>query len=357
MKYRSAVLYAGADQTDGAGTKTIDIKIPDIISRLWVRFGIICPGTPTPAEVAAANVPKIEVVDGSDVLYSLTGMEAQAMDFYDTGKVRHNNGSYVATWELIANFYLNFGRKLWDPDLALDPKKFTNPQIKITYDEDVAIASTVVNRLSVMADIFDEKSVSPTGFLMNKELFNYSPTAGGWQFVDLPSDYPYRKLLIQSRVVNAWFGALIKEVKLSEDNDKKVPLNLVDQELEYWLKDQYPRYLEHIAVDLVDTTGIYIYITPTQGLSINGYAYTKAGLFEAVPFGYKIYGCVHSDIGTQTIEVVGDVPHGCIAIPLGDQNDPTDWWDLAGKSGELEILAGDLASGTYRVCTQQLRKY
>jgi len=352
---RVATILSRTD-VGASGVHTEDLNLREVISRIRVRFGVInSSGTPT--EVAAQNIPKIEIVDGSDVLFSLSGIQAQALDFYQTGRVRHNNGSYVVPWELIANFYINFGRRLWDPDLALDPKKFNKPQIKVTFDEDVATAAPTANYLSILADVFDEKAVSPNGFLMSKELYSYAPASNGWEFIPLPKDWPYRKLMIEARAADLWLGALIGEVKLSEDNDKKVPLDLIVQELENWLRDLFPRYVEHLAVDLVDTTGIYVYITPTQGISINGYAYTKAGLYEAVPFGYKIYGCVSSDIGHQTIELVGDVPHGCIAIPMGDQNDPTDWWDLAGKSGELQIKGGSAVTGTYRVVTEQYRKY
>lgn len=352
---RVATLLARSDVGD-AGVHTEDINLSEVISRLRVCFSVVV-ATATPTEVAAKNITKIEVVDGSNVLYSLSGMEAQALDFYQTGRVRHNNGSYVTSWELAANFYINFGRKLWDTEFALDPKKFTNPQIKVTFDEDVATGTPTSNYLSILADVFDEKTVSPSGFLMSKELYSYTPTTSGWEFIDLPSDYPYRKLMLQARYQDKWLGALIGEVKLSENNDRKVPLDLITEELEYYLKDLYPRYIEHIAVDLVDTTGIYIYITPTQGVSINGYAYTKAGMYEAVPFGYKIYGCVASNIGIQTIEVSGDVPHGCVAIPLGDQNDPTDWWDLSGKAGQIQVKGGSSVAGTCQVVSEQLRKY
>jgi len=357
MKHRTSTLYSRADQTAGLGTKVIDVKIPDVISRIWVRFGVIVPATPTPTDTPAANVPKIEVVDGSDVLYSLTGELSQAVDFYDNGKERHNNGSYVPAWELIGNFYLNFGRFLWDEELALDPTKFNNLQIKVSYDEDKAVADVDTNYLSVYLDVFDEERPTPSGFLMNKELKAYTPGTSSWEYIDLPSDFPYRKLFIQGRVADKWLGALFEEFKLTEDNDRRIPLHMENEEFEQYLKDQFPRYREHIVADVDNTTGLAIFHTPTQGLVFAGSVYAASAVLNAVPFGYDNDIKSGDNIGYQSFSVVGDVPHGVVCIPLGDQTDINDWYGTDWQSLQLQVKSGASATGTYRVATQQMRSY
>jgi hypothetical protein len=205
MNHRNSVLLTPKD-VGASGTEIVDLNFPDVISRLTIAFNAVNPGSITIQEVAAANVPKIEIVDGSDVLFSLTGMQAHALDFFDTGRQYSCGGSYVATWGLVAYLTINFGRWLFDKELGFDPKKFTNPQLKITYDEDVAVASCVSNTLGVMADMFDEAEAKPVGFLMNKEQFSYTPVAGATETIELPVDYPYRKLIVQARVPDLWFG-------------------------------------------------------------------------------------------------------------------------------------------------------
>jgi len=358
MKYRVAEIQAEKDM-DTAGTATIDIKLKDIISRIQVKFATRNPsGALTIQETEVANLPKVELVDGSDVLYSLTGMEAQAVDWYDTLKPNQSNGSYVSNWDLVCIVNMNFGRWLYDPDLALDPNRFKNPQLKITYDEDAAVASTVQNGLTILADVFDEKVPSPQGFLMNKELRSYTGVAGAWEETDIPSDYPHRKLMIQGRQADIWLGGIFDTIKLTEDNDKKVPLDIVCKHLERWMESIWPPYWQHLVADLNEQTGDTLYTIPTQAVTFFG-PYVASGLLDAVPFGYThtVKSGVYANIGFEAFGVQGYVPHGVIAIPFGDQKDMTDWYDLTNKSLVLKIKAAANQSGTINVITQQLRRY
>lgn len=356
MKYRTAVVL---DRTDvgASGTKVVDINLRDVISRLWVTFRATCPTTPALTDHPAKAISKIEIVNGSDVLYALDGLESQALDFYDSGRDRHDNGSLATAWTNVCNFYINFGRKLWDTMLAFDPKRFDNPQIKITFDEDAGITSVVANELGIVADCFDEKAVSPLGFLMAKEHFQYAPTANGWEYIDLPSDFPIRKVMLGGRLANFWVGSMWDTFKLSEDNDKKVPFSLESEFFETWLSHNFGHYVEHWATDLDATTGQRIYSCPTQGLVFSGNCYVSSGFTGAVPMGYSNLVITQDNIAIQSIDVVGDVPHGFFCIPMGDQDDLDDWWDVVGKKVQLQIKAGaNVASNAY-IALEQLRRY
>ena len=358
MNYRLAEIMAAKD-VGAAGIEPIEIRLKDVISRIQIKFAARNPaGALTIQETEVANLPKVELVDGSDVLYSLTGMQGQAMDWYDMLKPNQSNGSFVPSWDLVAIVNMNFGRRLFDPELAFDPKRFNNPQLKISFDEDAAVASTEVNSLTVLADVFDEKGVSPSGFLMNKELKSYSGVASAWEETELPTDYPHRKLLIQARQANLWLGAILNHIKLTEDNDKKIPFDIDVTHLERWLESVWPPYWQHLVADLDQTTGDALYTIPTQAITCDG-NYAASTIKDGVPFGYtQTYKSgVSADIGYQAFEVRGYLPHGCLALPFGDQNDLADWYDVSGKSLVLKIKAGELQSGDIKIITQQLRRY
>ncbi len=358
MQYRRSLLLSPTD-VDTAGTKVIDLNFPDVISRLTILFSTTNPGTVTIGEHPAANLPKIEVVDGSNVIFSLSGLQAHAMEFYDTGKLYPGGGSFVPAWNLLHNAVINFGRFLWDPLLALDPKKFTNPQLKITYDEDAAVASTVANTLCVIAEIFDEKAAEPTGFLMNKELYAYAPSAGATEEIDMPNDYPYRQILIQARVNDLWFGGIIGNIKLSEDNDRKIPFDLTGSQLESLNHALFGPCSEHIVADLDTTTGITVYHAATQGVMLRGDFYNTGSLVDNVPFGYSSTLKTTTQTGYQPMDIAGTMPHGVFSIPLGNTQDLADLYDLTGKFLKLKILAGSgkTFTETFRVITQQMRSY
>lgn len=358
MFYRNSVLLSPAD-VGGSGTKIIDINFPEVISRLTIIFQAFNPGSITIQEVAAANIPKIEIVDGSNVLFSLTGMQTEALDHFDTGNKYICNGSFVPTWGLDAVMNINFGRFLGDPLLAFDPKKFVNPQLKITFDEDAAVASAITNELSVIADIFDEKAITPTGFLMNKELYSYIPVAGATEEIDLPSDYPYRKLVVQARVNDLWFGGIIANLKLTEDNDRKIPMDLDAVRLEKWLEKVNGYYGCAVLTDLNTATGVTCYYAPTQGIRMSPDVFCTGGMLDNVPFGYSNLLKTTTMTGVTPIDIRGMFPHGCLNVPFGNQQDVADAYDVKGKNLKLKLKAGSgkTFTETFRIFTQQIRSY
>lgn len=358
MNYRTSILLSSND-VGASGTKIIDLNTSDVISRLTVRFSATVPASITIQEVAAANITKVEIVDGSNVLFSLTGMQMHALDFFDTGRHYICGGSYVATWGLVAYLTINFGRFLFDPVLGLDLKKFNNPQLKITYDEDVAVADTVVNALTVWAEIFDEKEVAPVGFLMNKELFSYTPVASATEEIDLPNDYSYRKLILQARVPDLWFGGIIGNMKLTEDNDKRIPFDLDSAELEHWVGEKNGAYKDGIIADLDTTTGVDIFHAPTQGCKLRGDFYCSSDVLDNIPFGYRNKYLTTTMTGYTVMDITGTMPHGCICVPFGDQKDMEDWYKVEGKNLKLKVKAGGSIGATeeFHVISQQFRPY
>ena len=358
MKYRNSILCSPADQ-GASGTKVIDLNFPDVVSRITVKFDATVPASPTIQGTPAENITKIELVDGSDVLFSLTGMQAHALDFFETGRQYICGGSFVATWGLSAILVLNFGRWLFDPIYALDPKKFTNPQLKITFDEDVAVASTVTNTLTAWADLFDEKEVTPTAFLMNKEVYSYTPVASATEEIDLPSDYPYRKLLVQARVPDLWFGGIISNLKLSENNDKRIPFDLTGSQLENWVHEFYGEYHDGIIADLNTSTGVDIFHAPTQGVKLLGDFYCDSDVLDNLPFGYRNKYLTTTMEGYTVMDIAGTMPHGILCVPFGDQKALDDLYEVANKSLKLKLKAGGSIGATeeYHIITQQVRSY
>jgi hypothetical protein len=358
MNYRRSLLLSPID-VGPSGTKVIDLNFPDKISRIEIKFDAINPGSVTIQECPAANIPKVELVDGSDVLFSLTGLQTHALDFLDTGRQYICGGSYVPAWGLSTVLVINFGRFLFDPILALDPKKFINPQLKITFDEDAAVASAEANSLTVFADIFDEKVVTPTGFLMNKELYEYIPVANATEEVDLPNDYTFRKLILQARVPDLWVSGIIGNLKLSENNDQKIPFDLTGSQLENYVHERFGECFDGIVANLNTVTGVDIYHMPTQGVKPRGNFYCISDVVQLVPFGYRNKYATESITGCSVLDIAGTMPHGCICIPFGDQADMADWYVPGTKALKLKIKAGANIGATERfhVLTQQMRPY
>ena len=362
MNYRFATIKAeetfNADATD-----PIDIEVVNPISELIIRFQPL-----TGAEANSDGHPmkclsKVELVDGSDVLWSLSGPEAHALDWYSHLKERPNVMCYLPTTTMDMALHINFGRYLWDPELAFDPKKFVNPQLKITLDIDGGGMNNSQIITSVFAHLFDEKAVSPVGFLMSKEIKNYALDSATHEYTAMPTDYPYRKLLLRIQKYPAGTEYCFGNIKLSEDVDRKVPINHDIHEILHAITGQQRPYREWVIVAGGGTERQF-HITPAYwpGLSIahwEGSAIsTYATIWEGDGGRARLF--TSGVGGNYTALVEGWCPHGVIEIPFGFQDQMDDWYDVT-KIGSLKLdllsNAGMSSSESCQIFLQQLRRY
>ena len=359
MNYRTATILAEESLTT-TGTKTIEINVADIISRLVIAWRV-SKSKHGMDSYAYKDISKIELVDGSDVLHSLDGGQNQALCIYDRKCSTMNHGQHFNGNSDYSIFGIDFGRFLFDPVLALDPKRFKNLELKISYDVDVADTGVTTGYLEVWAQCFDEKVVSPMGFLTAKDFESWTlSAAGAYKYVDLPTDRVIRKMLIQGykSAVEPWYQVI--QAKLSEDNDKRIPFD--------WDLEDYHRLMKGVWTPVIeqfyghgDHSGNYaFYVTPTDYFvipnltavgdisqcSVTGIA--KGGYFK--PF---------TDVDAHVLGTIhGFLPNHCFEFPFGDPQDPSDWYDVT-KLGSLRLRlkSGSGSSGNVDTILQQLRKY
>lgn len=358
MNHRWSELLASETIT-AAGTKLIDIDLGDPISRITVLMKLTNNGS-TPTAHPALALTKAEIIDGSDILASLTGYEMQALEFYHNGKTPYMDLIYLNNVMAIMALSFDFGRFLHDTDLAFDPKRFKNPQIRLTHSLASGGSAPDSLDLRVRADVFDDKIPAPMGFLSPKEIYSYSLVSSGNEYIDLPIDYPIRKLMIMSRAEDKAPHEQFNLIKLSEESDKKVILEAYTSDLYKIIAGDYPDWIDRIF-GASSASGVDHFVTPTLSPypSIN-------------PEGIDnhVYPEASHNGGTQKIYATGGgnffgiysgrCPHGAIAIPMGDQNDPQDWWNTPGLTrARLKITAGSSveSSSTAQVVAQQFRPY
>lgn len=357
MNYRHAEILASQDLGE-SGTKIIDIDLADVVSRMTVIF------QPVGASVAILGHPvlsisKIELIDGSDVLHSLTGKQGQALNIFDTKNPIVQELDYRIGGTPLIYYNIDFGRFLWDEQLAFDPKRFTNPQLKITFDENAYDASVDSHAFMVYAHVFDEKVISPNAYLMAKEIKSYTGVAGGYEYTDIPTDYPIRKLVLQGEMVGEGVRAIIQEIRLSEDNDKRVPIDGDIHALRAFLDSLVPDAVDIVRATVAETSTV-LYCTPHNLASVVQSVDTP----DKVPSsgacsGGRFWAEMETAAGNVQFQIRGKNPHGCICLPFGNQDDPGDWYDVT-RLGNLKLRikgGGSAASGTTQIVTQQIRGY
>lgn len=359
MKYRTTTLLATKELT-GAGTEIIPINVKDIVSRITMVWSIgkLALGQDS---YCHKDITKIELVDGSDVLFGMDGGQAQALNIYDRKCPTCIEGTVIDANEVRSFYSIDFGRWLYDTELALDPSRFNNLQLRITYDSDVMEVGCESGDLAVYADLFDEKVISPIGFLMSKE--HYHSVMGAtdaYTYISLPLDHVYRKMLVQGYRAKQHPQLQVAEARLDEDNEARIPFN--------WDLGEYHRLRraidqpvqEHIASQ-GQPAGTDLFCTPSD------YWATLVAIVDGIGRTITVgnthaggYFHVTTNVDTAYQAIVkGWLPNHCFQFPFGDQKDIDDWYDVT-KLGHLRLR---LRAGTYNeageqaVVLQQLRRY
>jgi len=364
MNYRLSVLHE-EEEYSADKVETVDLDIIDPISQLILFFKVHNnAGNTAPTAHLVKGLSKIEIIDGSDVLYSLDGYEAQAVDYYEHGHLRSPWNAYLNGNYGDIQVGINFGRHLWDRDLAFDATKFNNPQLKVTMDIDAGGVSADKVKLKVLGAIFDERKISPTGFLMHKEIKDYVMAASAHEPTIMPTDYPYRKMFVKCLTAGTEPGQLLSTIKLTEETDKKIPFNTIGMgDILRTIQQRYPPIEEHIF-QWCGTSQTYGYCVPTARVAGVASKWADAAAGEPISYydgdggRYKI----RTDTGVKNVNVVvhGYLPHGVWEIPFGDPLDKDDWYDVTTvKSLKTDLVAGSgaSASNTAQIFLQQLRLY
>ena len=358
MNYRLTELLS-TKTLDTSGTEVIDINTSDPISRLLFEYKQTR-GSTTSAEHVAANISKIELVDGSNVIFSLSGKELHALAYYHQKKSQSLHLTNIATIQQLLTLMYDFGRYLWDPILAFDPKRYKNPQLKITHNVATSDASATVHTLRILAFCFDEKVISPAGFLSTREIESFTSGAeSSYHYTDLPTDKIIKMMLVRGYYAAYQPWQVANEILLSEDGDKRIPVNESVSLLMKWLNTEWPRCVDGLQAGLVSGTTTF-YCTPHFGVSVMGLglAATAPVIVGANPIVEPF--TLNGGATMQSVfNVSGFQPHGVVAVPFGDQMDMDDWYDVT-KLGSLKsrIKAGSAGTnGSVQIFLQQLAKY
>ena len=360
MNYRNAVLIDGKSLA-ADNTEYIDLRGLTPISEIVVSYKYTNNGS-TPTEHPAACISQIQVIDGSNVIYDLTGKQARALAFYHYKKSPTDAVSYIDNNQGTVIVRIPFGAYLWDPNLAFDPARFNNPQLIVKTDLNGGGSAPDAGVLEVVAMCFDELAINPSGYLIAKEHYKYSVVASGQETIPLPVDLVVKMLMLQGDYKDTALIQQINKIKISEDHGKHIPYDNNASDLIKMLSPDMEQYMEKIRFNGT-TSAVEYFITPFyEATAILG------GIMATPNYG----SATQSDGGTMDIDmsaagecdgiVTGWCPHGCIGIEFGDMYDPSAWYNPGAhgiKSLEVLLTAGASASssGQNKVVMQQLKKY
>lgn len=360
MNHRMVTLFA--QKTYSADfTEIIDINLSDPISALVFDLQIHNSAAGSMTLHPLASIPKLEIVDGSDVLFSLTSLEADALQWYNHKGFPSNYNYALAGGYVCRYVHLNFGRFLWDPLFAFDPSKFKNPQLKVTIDLDGGGLNPTYVKVAVHALVFDQKVITPAGFIMAKEIKSWTPGAAGHEYTDLPTDYPYRKFLLKCQTAGTEPGQKLTNLKLSQEQDKQVIFDHQPDDILRAIAADYPQ-VEESYFFASAATQRFLMIAPTTRVTALSAEWAEAAAAHDTALydgdGGRLKVITNAVGDNLQIDAKGWLPHGVYAIPFGDQVDPEDWFDVRNiKSLRADVNAYTAATGGIQIFIEQLRSY
>ena len=367
MLYRTVELYY--EQTlDDVGTKIIDLRTSDPISAIRLDFKGTNGSSYNKDNRLNDVITKIELVDGSDQLLSLSLKEAQALEFRRTGKMPFMRPGEKNSGVQEEHCMLLFGRSLWDPEIWLNLAKFKNPQLKITTNIDAVAAKGVTaflaGSLKVTIDllIIQEGAQPAVGFMMAKNIYGYTSSASGDEHIDMPIDYPYVGLMIRAFLAGNDVDENISELKIDCDAGKFIPIDkhvkdiykAEEQDrgfasLKYWLMRKNGETVTH---DLNHDPIIALCPTLTNRVASVGYSWSSR-------FSLFLTDSAGAAITTEEeviVHIHGSCPHSTVHVPFGLRDDPATYFDPT-KFGDIDLVLTQAAVSAVVVVLEQLRPY
>jgi hypothetical protein len=355
------------------GDTTPEIKkidVTDPISAIWLEFQGTNGSTSNKGNFISDVITKIEVVDGSDVLVSMRMDEAEALQFYKTGKTPAIFPSEWGGGSQRHGVYILFGRHLWDLEYALNPARFKNLQLKVTPNIAAVTAAHATTafvsgslKYSAVLKLMEDVTI-PGKFLMQKQIESWTGAASGEKRVDLPIDYPYRMLMMRLFLQNYDINELCTDLKLTCDTDKYIQFNrkVAELDAEALARFGMVTFKHDICRSNADHTRLlvnkepliqpYLAIADVQNFINLNNIWSN----DMYAFQYDKNGAADTSDRNMTMMESGHALHATLPIPFGRMQDASDLFDAPKyKKVELVLSQGGAASGVGSVVVEQVR--
>lgn len=352
------VYLAKQESLSDAQTLIKDLNLTQPIMSITVLYEATNGATSNTVGKLNGDVDKLEVVDGSDVLHSVSGIEEQALNFFHHKQMPYQELNQDGGDTILEEFIINFGRYPDDPEYYLDPKKYSNLQLKCTHSLTASATAGIATgkgKITIIARVIDVGAPPYKGFIMSKNVKSWTTAASGDVDIILARDYPYKALMVKDLLTTVKPDVSITNLKLSIDTDRIIPFDLRTIDI---LNDNLKDYGYGIqdAELLPDTTwSILGDLYRLVGVTVSEPGATA----KAVPTiitAEKIVGTMTTgESGEVRIKTIGAAPHSCMFYPFGKAADVGDYLVSKGL-GELKLIATQGgASAAASVVTQQLR--
>jgi len=354
-----------------SGTVVIELAVVDPISEIHIRFKAKNGATSNKNNPICKNISKIEIVDGSNVIYSLNGYMAQAMSYYQRRVMPSMQRQGGPSENQEDHFIIRFGRWLWDPIFALVPAKFRNLQLKITWALNISGTTWLTDsaKLTIIAKIMEDMAAEPSHFMMAKSHYSWTTVASGEERIALPSDHPYALMLFRAWETETKLQSTITNLKLSLDQDKDIPFNLSSWDFLKAMENEFGLFTleQHVFAGTEENVQTHMGVGETI-VATSESAPAGAGVTNTYPALHGV-DSGHANIaltdsaGTDDVDSIiqmvtrGQALNHCFAYPFGLMNDPDTYLKAPDYGDVKAILTQGNAGAAANFALLQLKAY
>jgi hypothetical protein len=311
-----------------AQTEVWDLPSRGMLSNLLIEI-VATSGSTNQDLYMGDIISKVEVIgNGSTVIKSYDGRQCQAIACYDNGYFPPDK-EYTPSGDCWGYFNVAFGRWPGDERYALNCGDWQSLELKITYD--LAAGGTLgttgfttgtgyLTVWGLYAPV--DAGFTPTGFIRSEEKKTYTTSAGGTEDLDLPSDFPYRRLMLFTETHGKYPNEGFRYVTINVNNGARKPMDRMEGDnLLHWLailqghgfySHAKRYYLDNTAINYIHpplrwvrhvnitrmfgTGGEYLNVFDPNVVEVNTIADSGSGFNHMEMQGYCPWGCINLDL-------------------------------------------------------------
>lgn len=342
-----------------SGEYTVNLGLRDIITSIGIEFRATNGATSNINNTLPENITSVELIDGSKVLYSLSGKQMTALTMYHRGYIPYNLFSEVPGNTQNALGEMSFGRWHGDQIYALDPSRFANLQLRVKWNlaTKTAVGATgyVTGTLTftAWAEVM-EGAQAPQGYLSERLHYAFTTVASGHVYIDLPLDQRLRAIMVGSESDSGAGLYGISNLKFSADQDKFVAFDL--------RKTDFQRYITlkngpfHIKQQFMASNGdtIYPVVKQDEAVMVNPSSGDTTITVANNGDGSEVIGLTTGGSAASTDQMIdglidGWEPYHYAYWDFGEYDDPNSWFDPTPYRSVRLDLTNDVASSTASV--------
>ena len=340
METRREYLKRDSNVADN-DTTLLDLKFSEPLSYLTVEFEATNGATSCLDHEPHDDVSVIEVVDGSEVITSLSMTEWLAANAYRDKRMPDQDLSEIGGAVQKEKVVIPFGRYPFDPEFYLDTRQYSNPQLRIENALTVSATAgfaTGTGKITVIAHLMKKGYSGQRGYIGYKEIKAFTAGTSGDEEVTLPRKHSIKSLGVMALLSTYTPQEVLTKWKLDLDTGKEIPFDMYTEDIVDMCLRRYGLMMQskHILTaddgsaltDIYDIREAHIRANVDDHIATIESVDAEKISNQLIDMSSPATPAFESTAKDCVLQVKGIAPSAVLVWPFGDEEDPGSWADF-----------------------------